>query len=121
MTTTADDLIALEHEAWEALSTSGEAAAAFYGERLARDVVMLLPGDMVIDDRAAVVESMQGPPWDAYSLGDERVVELAPDAAVVAYRGQARRGGHDYAALFTSTYRREDGAWRLAIHQQTPI
>ena len=119
--TTADDLIALEHEAWEALSTSGEAAAEFYGERLARDVVMLLPGDMVIDDRAAVVESMQGAPWDAYSLGDERVVELSPDAAVVAYRGQARRGGHDDAALFSSTYRREDGAWRLAIHQQTPI
>lgn len=118
---TADDLIAIERKAWEALSTSGKAAAAFYSDRLARDVIMLLPGDTVIDDRAAVVESMRGAPWDAYSLGDERVVELSPDAAVVAYRGRARRGGHDYAALFSSTYRREDGEWRLAVHQQTPI
>ena len=118
---TADDLIALEHEGWEALSTSRKAAAAFYGERLARDVVLLLPGDIVIDDRAAAVEALRGTPWDAYSLGDVRVVELSPDAAVVAYRGQARRGGHDYAALFSSAYRREDGAWRLAVHQQTPI
>ena len=118
---TADEIIALERAAWEALSTSGEAATAFYGERLADRVLMLLPGDLVIDDRDAVVQSMGGAPWDAYSLSDEQVVEVGPDAAVVAYRGKARRGGHDYAALFSSTYVREDGAWRLAVHQQTPV
>jgi hypothetical protein len=30
-------------------------------------------------------------------------------------------GGEPYSALFNSTYVREDGVWRLAIHQQTPI
>ena len=118
---TADEIIALERAAWEALSTSGEAATAFYDERLADDVLMLLPGDTVVDDRDAVVQSMGGPAWDAYSLGDQRVVEVGPDTAVLAYRGRARRGGHDYAALFSSTYVREDGTWKLAVHQQTPI
>lgn len=118
---TADEIIALERAAWEALSTSGEAATAFYGEHLAARVLMLLPGDLVIEDRDDVVRSMGGAPWDAYSLDHERVVDTGPDAAIIAYRGKARRGGHDYAALFSSTYVREDGDWKLTVHQQTPI
>jgi hypothetical protein len=109
------ELIDLEREAWKALSTSGAEAAAFYERTLADEVLMLLPGGMVIDDRQQVISSMQGEPWSSYELDDERVL------AVVAYRGRARRGDTDYAALFNSTYVRVDGSWRLAVHQQTPI
>lgn len=116
-----DELVQREGEAWRALSTGGDAAAAHYERDLAADVLMLLPGGLVIDDRQTVVDSMRGAPWDAYEITDERVVELGADVAVVAYRATARRGDHDYEALFNSTYVRQDGAWKLALHQQTPV
>ena len=119
--TASNDLIELEHSAWEALSSSGEAAAAFYEENLARDVIVLLPGGMVIDDRAQVVDSMKGASWDSFDLEGERVIQLGHDTAVEAYPATAKRGDNDYEALFNSTYVREDGDWRLAVHQQTPV
>jgi hypothetical protein len=88
---------------------------------LADDVLMLLPGDMVIDDRSTVVASMQGAPWDSYELADEHIVELGGDAAVVGYRATATRAGEPYTALFNSTYVRGNDGWRLAVHQQTPV
>ena len=115
-----DDLLQLEIESWTALTTEG-AAAPFYDDLLAKDVLMLLPGGTVIDDRATVVESMGGALWSSYQLSDERVIDLTDDSAVVAYRGTAVRDGNEYTALFNSTYIREDGDWHLAIHQQTPV
>ena len=54
-------------------------------------------------------------------LSDVRVLPLGDDGAVLAYRVDARRGEQEYDALLTSTYRREDGEWRLTVHQQTPV
>ena len=119
MTDPRQQLLELERGAWSALATEG-AAGPFYDEVLADDVLMLLPGGLVLDDREQVVKSMDGPPWDSFELADERVVPLGPDAAVVAYRATASRGGTDYEALFNSTYVREHGRWRLVLHQQTP-
>jgi len=116
-----EELITLERAGWEALSTDGPTAASFYDDVLADDVLVLLPGGMVIDDREAMVKSMQGDPWDAYDLQDERVMPFGDAAAVVAYRAVARRAGQEYAALCNSTYVRQDGTWKLALHQQTPL
>ncbi len=115
-----EELLALERAGWDALSTAG-AAGPFYDDVLAAQVLMLLPGGMVIEDRAAVVDSMGGAPWDGYELSDERVLPLSDDSAVVAYRATARRGDHTYRGLFASTYARQDGAWKLVVHQQTPL
>ena len=115
-----DALVDLERAAWRALS-SDDAAATFYGDVLAGEVLVLLPGGLVIDDRDLVIESMGGAPWDSYELADERVLELTPASAVVAYRARARRGDVDYEALVASTYVLEGGSWRLAVHQQTPV
>ena len=93
----------------------------FYERVLARDVLMLLPGGLVIDDRRAVIESMRGAPWDDFAFLDERVFELGEHCAVVAYHVTAHRADQAYEALLNSTYVREDGAWRLALHQQTPV
>jgi hypothetical protein len=120
MTSTNETLIELERASWEALTTAG-AASPYYDRELARDVLMLMPGGMVIDDRATVVDSMKGEPWSSYDLGEMRVFPLGDDAAVVWYSGRATRGDHEYAALFNSTYVREGGNWRLAVHQQTPM
>ena len=116
-----DDLLHLERAAWEALSSNGDAAAAFYADVLAGDVLMLLPGGLVIDDRSQVIESMRGAPWTSFELMDERVLDLTADSAVVAYRATARRDDDQYTALFNSTYVRERGSWRLTVHQQTPV
>jgi hypothetical protein len=120
MSTATEELLGIERASWEALATAG-AAAPMYDELLAGQVLMLLPGGLVIDDRDAVIDSMRGAPWDRYELADERVTMLTDDAAVVAYRGTAQRGDQDYEALFSSTYVRERGAWHLAVHQQTPV
>jgi len=115
------DLIELERSAWQALSSSGHEAAAYYNRVLAGQVLVLLPGGMVIDDRAEVIDSMSGAPWDSFDLSEERVVPLGEDGAVVAYQARARRGDTEYEALFNSTYVRQNGDWHLAVHQQTPV
>jgi hypothetical protein len=114
-------LLELEREGWGALSTGGGAAAVFYADVLASDVLMLFPGGTVIDDRDKVIASMGGPPWSAFELADQRVLPLGADSAIVAYRATARRDGTTYQALVASTYVLEGGAWKLAVHQQTPI
>lgn len=114
------ELAALERQGWDALSTSGEAARAFYDRVLDEQVVMLLPGGMVLDDRATIVESMSGQPWSRYALEDVRCSRLTPDIGVVTYGVVAERDGQEYSALMSSLYvQREDG-WKLAFHQQTP-
>ena len=115
-----DELLTLERAGWTALSTSAEAAASFYERTLADHVVMLLPGGMVIDDRAQAVASMSGAPWSSFELFDERVHELTDACAAVLYRALAVRGSSEYRALCNSTYVRQAGAWRLTLHQQTP-
>lgn len=114
------ELIDLERRAWEALATEG-AAGPFYEEVLAEEVLMLLPGGMVLDDRQQVITSMGGAPWDSFALTGERVLWLGDDAAVVAYSAVAWRGDDSYCALFNSTYVRTEGGWRMTLHQQTPM
>lgn len=114
------DVTALERRGWEALSSDGETARAFYEEVLDDRPVMLLPGGTVLDDRAAIVASMSGTPWTRYELADLRCVQLTPDAALVAYAAVAERDGQAYSALMSSLYARRAGGWKLAFHQQTP-
>jgi hypothetical protein len=116
-----NSLLELERAGWRALSTGGDEAAGFYADVLAKDVLMLLPGGMVIDDRERVIDSMRAAPWTSFELADERVLDLTPKSAVVAYQATARREGTEYTALFNSTYIREGDAWKLAVHQQTPL
>ena len=118
---TKDDLTELERSAWKALSTSGEAAAAYYSGVLADEILVLLPGGLVIDDRDRVIDSMRGDPWESFEMSDERVLELTDSSAVLVYRVTARRDGDDYVALLNSTYVRVGDDWRLALHQQTPV
>jgi hypothetical protein len=117
---TEDELAALERQGWDALSTDGEAARAFYDEALDEQAVMLLPGGMFLDDRAAIVESMSGQPWSHYELEDVRTFRPASDVGVVTYGVVAARGGREYSALMSSLYLRREGGWKLAFHQQTP-
>jgi hypothetical protein len=116
----ADEVVELERAGWAALATGPAAATAHYDAVLADEVVMLLPGGTVLTDRAQVVQSMGGPPWDDYRLEDVGVVEPVPGTALVHYGGRATRGGRVYSALFSSLYVRRPDGWRMVAHQQTP-
>ncbi|WP_169980229.1 nuclear transport factor 2 family protein [Microbispora sp. H10836] len=121
MERTQDELIALETAGWAALSSTPEAATEFYEQVLDRTVVMLLPGGMVLDDRAAIVKSMAGQPWSSHELQDARVVHLTDDTGLVTYGVVAERDGDSaYSALMSSLYVRRQDGWKLAFHQQTP-
>lgn len=114
------DLTALERRGWDALSADGEAAREFYERVLDERVVMLLPGGMVLDDRAGIIESLSGRPWSRYALDDLRAFQPTEDLGIVTYGAVARRDGEEYSALVSSVYVLRGGAWRLALHQQTP-
>lgn len=116
----ADELIALETEGWEALSAGGAAATDFYEHVLDDTVVMLLPGGLRMSDRHAILQSMGGAPWSSFAIEDPQVQWLGPDGAIVVYGVVAQRDGTAYSALVSSAYVRRGGAWRLALHQQTP-
>jgi uncharacterized protein YchJ len=116
------DLLDLERQGWTALTKGGDAAAAFYDAVLAKDVLMLLPGGIVLSDRTEVVAAMRGASWTGFELRPGVVQWLGPDAAVVAYEALARRGDdEEYHAWFNSTYVRQNGDWKLVVHQQTPF
>jgi hypothetical protein len=115
-----DEVVDIERAGWDALSAGGSAAADFYERNLAHEVTFLLPGGMVLRDRAAVIRSLQGPPWTSFELHDEHVQPLGAGAAALTYRVRATRDGDVYEALINSTYVRDAGSWKLALHQQTP-
>jgi hypothetical protein len=117
---TRDELIALETDGWRALSADGATATEFYGRVLDEPIVMLLPGDMRLTERDAILGSMGGAPWSSFELDDPQVLSLGADGAVVVYGVVAVRAGAEYSALVSSAYVRRDGDWRLAFHQQTP-
>jgi hypothetical protein len=87
------ELIELEEQGWRALSSTGEAPGEFYQRVLDDTVVMLLPGGMVLDDRAAIVQSMSGQPWSSFELQDPLVIQPTADTAVVTYGVVAQREG----------------------------
>ncbi len=119
MATIEDELLGVERAGWRALAVGADAAEEHYRRLLADDIVVLLPGGLVIADREEMIESMRGPPWDRYELSHERVLRLGGDTAVVIYRAQATRAGKPYTAWLTSTYVRGQDGWRLVVHQQT--
>jgi hypothetical protein len=110
----------LEEQGWQALATEG-AASKFYGEVLDETVAMLLPGGLLLDDRAAIIDSMSGPPWSSYRIDGLTEHRPTADTALVTYGVRARRGAAaEYSALVASLYVRRADGWRMAFHQQTP-
>lgn len=118
---TIDDLLELEHQGWTSLCDG--TGADFYGRIMTDDGVMVLAHGAVFD-RQAVIDSLgAAPPWRTYDISDERLISLSDDQAILVYvgRGYRERDEPEFVALMSSVYTRQDGAWRLALYQQTPI
>jgi hypothetical protein len=115
-----DDLVRLETDGWQAISE--RRGGEFYGEVLAGEGVMVLPGAMVLDKRTAI-PALDGPvTWEWFRIEDEHTVAIGDDAAALVYRATAQRPGEpEYRAMMTSVYARRDGSWRMVLHQQTPF
>lgn len=116
-----DELLDLEHQGWKSLCNS--TGADFYGQIMTSDGVMVLAHGQVFD-RQAVIDSLnEAPPWRTYDITDERLIALSDDHAILVYTGRAYRDeeGPAFTALMSSVYTRQDGTWRLALYQQTPV
>ena len=111
----AGDLIALEEQFWK-----GD--ADFYRQRLTPEALMVFPDPIgVLGKEETVASISQAPRWRDVEFTEVRVVTLATDAALLVYRATARRAGDArYVTRASSVYVREEGAWNLAFHQQTP-
>lgn len=112
-----DELLEREHEGWRSLcdSTGGEV----YGRIMTDDGLMVLVDGSVLDRDAVAASLTDVPPWRAYEITQPHVLSLTETAASLVYVGSARREGAELLARMVSTYSRIDGAWRLALYQQT--
>lgn len=116
-----NDLLDLEHQGWQSLCESS--GADFYGRLMLDDGVMTLAHGYVFD-RQQVIDSLNdAPAWSHYEITEPRLIQLTEHSAVLTYRGTAWRDGEEseFRALMSSVYVRQDGTWRLASYQQTPI
>jgi hypothetical protein len=93
---------------------------ATYREHLVDEALIVIPG-AVLDLEACAAAMDSSPGWDAVEMTDARMLEIGDDTISVVYRFDGDRGDMHYAALMASTYVRRDGAWKLALHQQTPL
>ncbi|WP_369259551.1 nuclear transport factor 2 family protein [Geodermatophilus amargosae] len=115
------ELLALERRGWDALCDG--TAAAFYGEVMTDDGVMVLADGAVMERGAVVAALGASPPWHHYDLADVRPVPAGDDAAALLYTGRGWRDadGEPFTAVMTSLYVRDGGRWRLALYTQTPV
>jgi hypothetical protein len=113
----AGELEALERQGWVALS--GPNGAAFYGNVMADNGLMVFPG--IVMDKGAALDAIRGAsPWSTFEL---RNVRSTADESVglVTYEATAQRGdGPLYQAVMSSVYVRQGTEWKLLLHQQSP-
>jgi hypothetical protein len=112
-----DTIIDLERGFWQA---AGDRQA--YAANLADDAIHVLPGLGVVDRTTVLDAVAAADPWETFEIEDARIVAAADRAAALVYGARARRAGEpEYRAAITSLYRRDGVAWRLVLHQQTPL
>jgi hypothetical protein len=111
-----DDLVAIERGFW----TGG---ADYYLHNLDDVCVtafMEMAGTYRRDEIAAMISDPDR--WRDLSLDPRGFIEPAPGFAILTYAVKAtRKTGEPYAAMATSGYVMRNGAWRMVMHQQTPV
>jgi hypothetical protein len=110
-------LLREEHAGWEALRDGR--GAAHYARKMTPDGAMVAAG--VTLDRDQTVESLKGSSWDSFELHEPRLIRLGDHSGVLVYRAVTMRGANRFEAWMSSTYVWQDGGWKVALHQQTPV
>jgi uncharacterized protein (TIGR02246 family) len=99
--------------------------AEIYGRTFLPDAVIIFPEIGRIDPDFALnalhEESAAGQRWAEVDLQDIRVFTVAPDVTLLHYEATARWNYKKNAekVLCATLYVKQDGAWRVAFHQQT--
>ena len=115
---TLNALLDLERAGWDSLCN--RTGAAFYGELMAEDGLMVLVNGFVMDRDAVVLSLNEAPGWDTYKITDARLVAAGDGAAAIVYKAEATRGDEEpFEAVMSSTYTLVDGQPRLVLYQQT--
>jgi hypothetical protein len=110
--------IALETQVWEALvHGDGEADA-----RLLSDDFLGVYTVGFADRGAHVAQLAGGPTVNDFALGEARLMALADDMVLLAYRAEFSRPGEDAreSVLISSIWQERDGTWVNIFSQDTP-
>jgi hypothetical protein len=109
------ELLEAEGEFWRAAGDRER-----YATNLAADAIHVFPGWGVAKREAVLSGVAEAEPWTTFSIEDPELLILSDESAALVYRARAQRGNEPpYEAAITSVYRRCDGSWKLALHQQT--
>jgi len=116
------NLVDLERQGWESLSSDPVKAQEFFGSVLADNAQMLFPDEIRLIGKVQILEMMGGPPWQSFEMLETQIVELSDTAQAVTYKVIAQReGAKPYRALICSTYALRPTGWQLVVHQHTPV
>jgi hypothetical protein len=119
-TQTTTYFLALESKVWEALA-AGDMAA---DERLLTEDFLGVYGSGFSDRTMHVAQLRSGPTVLRYELSEARIMTLADDLVLLAYRADWVRNdaaGHAVQTMYISSiWRREGEAWRNVFSQDTP-
>ena len=111
-----DELLEIEKGFW--LAGVEEARA-----HVAEEVMLLFKQMKGLYPREQVAQSMSDPNrWQDLRLSDVMVTQPNADVALLGYEARAKRAdGQPYRCLAGSTYVREGGTWKLALHQHSEL
>jgi len=115
-----DQLTTIERRLWRN-------DAALYEDNLTEGALLVFAETGVITRDVAVdairQENAKGRRWAEVKFEDVRTLSLTADAALLTYKATARWEGEtgQMVALCTSAYVKRNGAWKLALHQQTEL
>ena len=111
-----DDLLKIERGFWNG-------GANFYRQNL-DDVCITVFTEMAEAFKRDEVASMikDADRWRDININVKGFLEPAPGFAILTYAVNAtRKNGAPYAAFVSSGYVVRAGAWKMVLHQQTPL
>lgn len=115
-----DELLAVEQEVWAALAAGDADADA----RLLADDFLGVYGSGFAGKADHCGQLADGPTVSKHELSEARVLELAADVLLLAYRarwvGTGSRGTGEATTMYvTSVWRRTEEGWRNVFSQDT--
>lgn len=113
-----------EEALWQMEADFWTGDARFYEANLADGAMMVFPPPAGVLDRARIIATIrEAQRWREVEMTERQTGKPTPDTVVIAYRASARREGDDapYRAVCGSVYTRVEGAWKLVLHQQSPV
>jgi hypothetical protein len=105
MTTTTDEVVAIERGLWTQANDP-----AYFAE------------PMGFVEKAQLIKMPAEKPWTKVDMLDVEVRQITPDCVILAYHGRGSRAGDEkpYEGSIASTYCRIDGTWQLSLSAHQP-